>query len=285
MTRYIIRCFLASFVILNLLTAAAMAGPDRPEQAPGVAATNNGADSCVDVCHLDAVSADGSQICTLWDDRTQQWVDSGNVQASMHNRARLYNKWLRAYMLPAGGVCIAHFTDASFQQVKSWSSAGDSAIWTGTYLATEAMRALVTGSPDAEAMVNSLVRTLHNWWNISGDVGYLARYAAPTSSDPRVLNMFQPPEDRDHLNVLYKGERWHWRGRVSQDQYQGLLLGYSLAYDATSDARIKALIREDVVKFVEQLMRETDTTIHVKVGDRLELPIDLTMQYTILYPE
>jgi hypothetical protein len=93
--------------------------------------------------------------------------------------------------------------------------------------------------------------------------------------------MFHPPEPRDHLNTIYKGVPWHWRGHVSQDQYQGVMLGYALAYEATSAPDIKAMIRDDVVTFVEQLMRETPTTVRVKIGDQTAWSVDIELQYTV----
>ena len=133
---------------------------------------------------------------------------------------------------------------------------GDSALFTGTYLAAEAWRYKATGSPDALANVTALVQTIHMMWNVAPQSpGWLARYAAPSSSSSVVLSSITAESSQpNHSNGLYNSQSYTWMGGVSRDQYEGVLLGYAAAYDVLTDESIRDLIRADVTTFVEQLM-------------------------------
>ncbi len=231
--------------------------------------------SCADDCQLGQVS--GNAVCGLWDSARRTWIDEIDDGAGqLHNRARVYLPWLRERLMPAGGVMAATFSDPGYQQVASYVGVRDPAIWTGSYLAAEALRYLATGAPDAKAQLAETLQVLHRWWNIPGDPGYLARFAAPEDSAPEILAALPADDDEVHPNQLYEGAPWRWRGDVSRDQYQGVVLGYSLAYEATQDEALRALIREDVVELAEQLMRRERRRVALIIGgQRTELQIDL----------
>jgi hypothetical protein len=120
------------------------------------------------------------------------------------------------------------------------------------------------------------LQVLHRLWNISGDQGNLARFAAPADSAPTILATLPPDDDEVHRSQPYEGETWHWRGNVSRDQYQGVLLGYSLAYEASRDEAHRELIRKDVVALAEQLMKRERRKVAIVInGSRSELSVDL----------
>lgn len=239
-------------------------------------------ESCADACQLGAVA--GTAQCRLWDSNTRSWVETIDDGAGqLHNRARVYLPWLRDRMMPAGGVMATVFTDTSFETVSSYGGERDPAIWTGAYLAAEALRFMTTGSPDAQAQMAETLRVLNRWWNLPGDPGYLARYAAPADSDPPILATLPGDEDEVHLNTPFEGQLWNWRGNVSRDQYQGVLLGYSLAYDALTDPHLRELIRADLVEFAEQLMRRETREVAIIInGSRFKVDLELE---NVLYLE
>jgi hypothetical protein len=221
--------------------------------------------SCADVCQLGAVSDQAS--CQLWDTDTRTWIDPvDDGPGQLHNRARVYLPWLREKMMPAGGVMSTVFTDTTFETVSLYAGRRDPAIWTGSYLAAEALRFMSTGAYDAYTQIAETLQVLHRWWNIPGDAGYLARFAATTDSDPAVLATLPAEDEEVHVGTEYEGETWNWRGNVSRDQYQGVLLGYSLAYEAISDPGLRALIREDLVEFAEQLMQRETREVEIVIG-------------------
>lgn len=237
--------------------------------------------SCADECLFGETGPLGT--CELWDDAAQDWVELGDGTTSLHNRARLMETWINPDMRPYGGFAEnTRYTDSTLTEVASWHGMGDSSIWTGTYLAAESLRAISTGSADAEARVNDLVYVLHDYFNVTGNPGYLARFPAPVGADPRLDAIF-PADGEAHFTAEYKGQTWNYLGGISRDQYQGVMLGYSLAYEATSDPEVQALIREDVVELVEELMLERSVVFHIRSEDgTIDLSPTIDVQYVVL---
>jgi len=204
-----------------------------------------------------------------------------DTSTELMQRAKEHDRWMRAHLMPAGGVMGALFTDSNYSDIELYVGRRDPAIWTGAYLAAQALRLMETGDTDAAAQVDALVRTLHTWWRISEDAGYLARFAAPADSEAAILATLPESDPEVIRNVLYDGHVWHWRGRVSRDQYQGVLLGMSLAYEATSDGTLRQLIREDVTAFAEQLMREETKRIKVSIDRGPSFDVSLKLQHAV----
>jgi hypothetical protein len=207
--------------------------------------------------------------------------DSRADHEDLHRRATDHETWMREHLMPAGGVMSAQFTDDTYTQVKSYGGERDPAIWTGAYLAAQALRLQMTGAADAADQVAETVRVLHRWWRISGDAGYLARFAAPADSPEAVLATLPAGDPEVIRDVPYEDALWHWRGRVSRDQYQGVLLGMSLAYEATSDPGIRQLIREDVTTFAEQLMRRERKRVKVIINGASNFSTTLELEHAV----
>jgi hypothetical protein len=221
---------------------------------PDGAACLDGAcvDHCGDECTLGATQ--GAERCGLFDLPTRGEVPPGD---GLHDRARLYEAWAQKWALPAGRVATTYFTDDTLASFSSWNQVGDSALWTGDLLAAEALRALAVPSTEAQARIRALLQAVHENWIVSGDPGYLARFAAQNSSGSDVLAAFGTlPANEIHQDGSVGGVPYTWAGHVSRDQYQGVLLGYALAYEATADESLKEIIRADVVTFVKELMKD-----------------------------
>jgi len=244
------------------------------------------ATECNDQCNLgDKRTVSGvTQECLLYSMAKDGPTSPGK---GLHDRSRQYNAWLRAWHLPGGTVADARFADTTYQKVNGWDGTGDSAIWTGSYLAAEALRLKVTGSPDAAANVEALVDAIHRLFEVTGYAGYLARYTASLGVDPRIDAQFdlQSPE---HHKVTYQGKDYVWKGNTSRDQYQGPLLGYPLAYDALTSTKHRQLIRDDMVTLATELIKQrpqTQLTVRFAVsGTWLELPLQVNLQYVVLNP-
>ncbi len=240
------------------------------------------ASACSDECTLG--SSNGGKTCELFDMATASWV-TPDTASSMHDRARAYEQWLHRDGMAYGGVGNARYADpGTYSQVVSLGGLGDSAIWTGTYLAAEALRLRATGSAVARANVIDAVQTLHLWFNVSGDPGLLARFAAPSGPHPVQLTDLDCASPRTHCNVPYQGQPYDYIGQVSRDQYQGVMLGYALAYEALGegDEATRALIREDVVELVQELMKERTVQVRLTWNGVSSPPADVTMQFVVL---
>lgn len=243
--------------------------------------------SCSDECTLGETQ--GGKTCGLWS------VTSGGVAAaadpvvSMHDRSRGYLAFMSKGPMVTGGIGSPHFADPpNFTQLDYMGGLGDSAIWTGTYLAAESARLIATGSADARARVRSLVDTIHLFMNVSGEPGMLARWTKESSKTyPFPTGDLQCGQDtRSHCNVPYDGKNYDYVGGISRDQYQGVMLGYGLAYEALgpADEDKRELIRQDVLTLVEELMKERTVSVKVTYDNITVTPTDLTLRFVVLDP-
>jgi hypothetical protein len=239
---------------------------------------------CSDECTLGQTQ--GNQVCELYDLATASWT-TPDQSGSLRDRTRVYEQWLRRDALAFGGVGSARYADPpDYTTVAYMDGIGDSAIWTGTYLAAEALRLIETGEPAARANVVAAVQTLHLWFNVSGDPGVLARFAKLSSATvPYVIGDLQDcVSASNHCGVPYDGDSYDYIGHISRDQYQGVMLGYSLAYQALSaqDEPTRELIRGDVVELVQELM--TDRTVPISITlDGVTIPqFDADLRFVVL---
>ena len=237
-------------------------------------------DACADECALGATGPDGT--CRLWDVGTASWV-MPMPTANLIDRARDYDRLARESNLPEGGVATAIYASPALNAIVGYDGIVDSALWTGTLLAAQGWRLRVTGAPDAAARVVAMARTLHVWFNLSQSPGYLARYAVPEGSP--VLVEMDCSRRVIHCGAMFEGTEYRWRGDTSRDQYTGVMLGYTAAYQATTDAATREAIRADVVKLVEELMRDRhDIPVRATING---LPIETTLdtRFVVLAPE
>ncbi len=215
---------------------------------------------CSDECVL-GEEKNGKK-CELWDMVSQKWTQT-NQKERLFDRFEEYQKWLHLHLLPFGGVSDAEFKTEKLKEVDKYTRTIDSALWTGTYLAAEALRYKVDGSLVAKKNIENLIKTLHLFLNVAGSPGLLSRYAYESSKRDSALGKALK-EDMD-CNILrvfcdipYNNKKYDYKGNVSRDQYQGVLLGYSFAYEFLGDEfeDFKKIIRDDVVTFVETIMKK-----------------------------
>jgi len=241
------------------------------------------ADKCSDECTL--ADSNAGMTCELYDIGAEDWV-AADPAGSLHDRARDYAMWLRLKGLSFGGVGDIRYSDPpAYTTQVSAGGLGDSAIWTGTYLAAEALRLKATGSAKARANVKSLVETLHLWFNVSGDPGRLARFVAPSDAPhPWVLGDLDCANTRVHCDQDFQGTDYDYIGHISRDQYQGVMLGYALAYEALgpADEETRALIRDDVVELVTELMTERSVPMKITYNGTEIPPFNATMRFVVL---
>ncbi len=108
---------------------------------------------------------------------------------------------------------------------------------------------------------------MHLWLNVAGEPGMLVRWAKESkTTHPFAVGDLDCSVERVHCNIPYAGKSYDFVGHISRDQYQGVMLGLALAYDAlgTADEDLRTQIRGDVVTIVKELMKER--TISVKVS-------------------
>jgi len=140
------------------------------------------------------------------------------------------------------------FASATSDQVVSYTRCGDSAIWTGHYLAAEAFRYKVTRSANALANARRAVAGIKGLLDVTGN-NVLARCLIPTGS-PYAADM--QAEEASH-GVFRSGPDHTWIGDTSRDQYAGVMFGLGVAFDMIDDPELKSTIAAMVTRMVDFL--------------------------------
>jgi hypothetical protein len=161
--------------------------------------------------------------------------------------------------LPYGTVFDPVFASSdpgspAFTEVVSYTRAGDSAIWTGHYLAAEAFRYYVTRSPDALDSAWRALRGIRSLLDITG-TGVLARCVVPVDS-PYAAAILQEEGGHGVYEGTLDGTPYFWIGNTSRDQYSGVMFGLSLAYDLIALPDVRAFIQRDVTRILDDLLQQ-----------------------------
>jgi hypothetical protein len=211
---------------------------------------------CSDECTLGEKQS--GKTCAPFDIAAGQ-PRAADPAARLHDRARGYLGRMKSESFASGGVGSARYQDASLAKITFMDGIGDSALWTGTFLASEALRLHATGAADARARVHALADTMHLWLTVAGEPGMLVRWAKESATThPFAIGDLDCSVERVHCGIDHAGKKYDFIGHISRDQYQGVMLGLALAYDAlgSADEALRAQIRGDVVTIVKELMKE-----------------------------
>ena len=156
---------------------------------------------------------------------------------------------IQARHLPYGAILDPIFALTNSDQVAYYTRCGDSALWTGHYLAAEAFRYRVTQAPDALNNVTAAIAALKGLADVTG-TNLLARCMVPVNS-PYAASI----SSQEASNGIYTNSSagWIWVGNTSRDEYSGALFGLAVAYDMVTDSNIKSSISDLVTRLVEFL--------------------------------
>ena len=156
---------------------------------------------------------------------------------------------IQARHLPFGTILDPIFTLTDSDQIAGYTRCGDSALWTGHYLAAEAFRYKVTQAPDALNNVKRAIAGLKSLADVTG-TNLLARCLVPINS-PYAAGI----RSEEAGNGVYTNSSagWIWVGHTSRDEYSGALFGLAVAYDMVTDPVIKSSIGDLVTRLVDSL--------------------------------
>jgi uncharacterized protein (TIGR03437 family) len=157
---------------------------------------------------------------------------------------------IQARHLPYGTILDPVFANAQSNQIVSYTRCGDSAIWTGHYLAAEAFRYKVTRSMDALANVRNAVAGLKSLVDVTG-TDLLARCLVPLSS-PYAQSIIQ--EEQHNGIYTNSAASEYWVGHTSRDQYCGAFFGLSAAFDLVDDPAVRSSIAILVTRMLDFLV-------------------------------
>ena len=131
--------------------------------------------------------------------------------------------------LPYGTILDPRLSLPTYTNITDYSHCGDSALWTGHYIAAEAYRYAVTQSSDALNNINNAIQGIKMLLDVTGN-DVLARCALPADS-PYAGSI----ASQESANGIYQGSisgtPYIWVGNTSRDEYLGVFFGLEAAYD------------------------------------------------------
>jgi uncharacterized protein (TIGR03437 family) len=156
---------------------------------------------------------------------------------------------IEARHMPFGAVLDPIFALTDSDQIAGYTRCGDSALWTGHFLAAEAFRYKVTQAPDALRNAVAAVSALKGLTDVTGN-NLLARCMVPMDSPFAAGISREEVSNGVHENA---SAGWLWVGNTSRDEYSGAFFGLAVAYDMVADPAIKSSIGDLVTRLVEFL--------------------------------
>jgi len=168
------------------------------------------------------------------------------------NDAIAISRNIRQRHIPHGTILDPVFKAVDSDEIDYYSRGGDSAIWTGHYLAAEAFRYRVTFSPEALENVRTALAGIRMLVDVTG-YNLLARCLIPTNS-PFAGKIIEEEKGNGVFRGVLNGQEYYWIGKTSRDQYSGVFFGLGVAYDMVEDAQTRAEIGSLVTRLLDFLV-------------------------------
>jgi uncharacterized protein (TIGR03437 family) len=172
---------------------------------------------------------------------------------------------IQARHMPFGTVLDPVFASATSGQIVGYTRCGDSALWTGAYLAAEAFRYKVTQSADALNNVKSSLAGLKVLADVTGD-NRLARCVVNADS-PFAAGI----RNEEAHNTIHQNGGLLWVDNTSRDQIVGVFFGLGAAFDVVDDAGVKSAISDLATRLIGYISRhnwspndDLDSTFQVR---------------------
>ena len=151
---------------------------------------------------------------------------------------------IQAKHMPFGTVLNPIYAAPGSDQIVGYTRCGDSALWTGAYLAAEAFRYKVTQSADALNNVQTALAGLKALADVTGD-NRLARCMVLASS-PYALGI----ATEEAHNTVHQNPPWIWLDNTSRDEIVGAFFGLGAAYDLVDDPAVKSGIADLATRLI-----------------------------------
>lgn len=172
-------------------------------------------------------------------------VAAAGVALASESDALAISSAIQARHVPFGTIIDPVYAAPDSDQIVSYRRCGDSALWTGHYLAAEAFRYKVTGSAEALANIKTAIAGLKSLADVTSN-NLLARCIIDKNSP-----YAQSIASEENANGIHTTPDWLWVGNTSRDEYSGVLFGLAVAYDMVTDAAIKSSISDLVTRLVD----------------------------------
>jgi uncharacterized protein (TIGR03437 family) len=138
--------------------------------------------------------------------------------------------------VPFGGIIDPVFDSPTGTTIVGYSDCGDSALWTGAFIAAESFHYAVNQSPDALTNVKNALAGLKALDDVTGN-NRLARCMFP--SNWQFANYVAMSQSSNTVN---QSPPWEWVDNTSRDEIVGAMFGLAAAYDLVNDPDVKSSV-------------------------------------------
>lgn len=173
----------------------------------------------------------------------------GQQQLPSEGAALAISADIQTKHMPFGAILDPVYAAPASDQTIGYTHCGDSALWTGAYLAAEAFRYGVTRSPAALTSVKAALSALKALSDVTGD-NRLARCMF-LSDSPYAFEM----ENEEAHNTIHQNSPWIWIGNTSRDQIVGAFFGLGVAYDLVDDAWVRSTVSDLATRLIGFISR------------------------------
>jgi uncharacterized protein (TIGR03437 family) len=151
---------------------------------------------------------------------------------------------IRAIHLPFGTIMNPIYASPQSDQIIGYTRCGDSALWTGAYLAAESFHYGATHSPSALQNVTTALAGLKSLIDVTGD-NRLARCIVAADS-PWAAGI----QSEEAANTIHSNPPWFWVDNTSRDQVVGVFFGLGIAYDLVDDPGVRAGVSDAATRLM-----------------------------------
>jgi hypothetical protein len=161
---------------------------------------------------------------------------------------------IRDRHMPYGAVMDPMFTSPDTTDIFTYTRCGDSAIWTGHYLAAESYRWAVTRSPEAREQIMAALNGIRKLVDVTGN-DTLARCAFPVDS-PYATDLASEEQHHGIHTGIIDGIPHFWVGNTSRDQYMGVFFGLTAAFQMVPDQEVHDWVAMLSTRMLQRLLND-----------------------------
>lgn len=158
---------------------------------------------------------------------------------------------IRLRHLPFGTILDPVIEDGS---ITGYTRCGDSALWTGAYLAAESFRYALTRSDTVREGVLTALAGVRALIDVTGR-DLPARCLVPPDS-PFAAGILSEEAAHGAYRGTVDGREYVWVGNTSRDQYSGVFFGLGAAFELVEEAGIRDQVRGLVTRLLDRLLRD-----------------------------
>lgn len=169
-------------------------------------------------------------------------------QMTLGEKAEIYQKTMQEYHLKDGFVLQRHLTEYGSMESGVYKQTDNDGLWTGVYVAAQALRYAATKDKDALAQARYCMQGMLALTEVTGIPGFTAR----AIRRPGAVNYGNGhPEWVKFSDAQGAGE---WKRETSSDEMVGHFFAQSYYYDLCADKAEKERIRAALCGIVDHIL-------------------------------